>query len=118
MYKDVRLHKFVFQIKQGVQKDTLGSHDVIGKIILKTKFKSNPFVFPLQVKGSEAKKKISIVVPEDQIAICSGELLDTIEAEEVDGFESKKNYKYLRIFEYAVNSITDAKLICVLKGRF
>lgn len=118
MFRDVRLHKFLFEPKAGVVKEKLGSHESIGKIIFKTHFKLNPFIFPLRVVNSEAKKSISIVVPEDEIAICSGELIGVIEAEEVEGFISKKGYKYLRIFNYEVSGITDAKIICVLKGSF
>ena len=65
MYQDIRVHKFVFTVKPGVIKENLGSHEIIGKIVFKTKFKSNPFLFPLRAINSEAIKRISIAVPED-----------------------------------------------------
>ena len=117
MHRDVRLHKFAFEPKAGVQKETLGRQDCVGKITFRTQFKSNPFMFPLRALDSEANKRISIVVPGDQVGICSGELLEEIMAEEVDGWVSQKQQQSLRVFEYAVSGNTDSKLICVFKGR-
>jgi hypothetical protein len=39
-------------VKPGVDKDTLGTYEIIGKIVFKTKFKSNPFLFPLRAIDS------------------------------------------------------------------
>jgi hypothetical protein len=129
VYSDPKIRHFKLTLlPEHSSEDAIDSmlESVIGKLIIKTRFRGNPFKLPVNILDTnnvqiEAPKTVTVViknVPSESI-VCSGNLSEVAVFKEINNFQELKRHPGgYKLYKFTVDERVEAANIVIVKGIF